>query len=95
MERRFIVDTPDTLRGLEPFVKEGRVSRVASVWNAARRNGGRCAWDGRIEILFSTESGKRTAQAVRQTEKDGLIEFAKLKYAQALDWCKLNLPEEK
>lgn len=91
MARRFLVDTPDMLMALKDFVKEGDVSRVASVWNVTRRKNGACNWDGKIMVSFYTEEKRRIASAFRLTAAGAYEEFAKLKYAQALDWCKVNL----
>ncbi len=91
MARRFLVDTPDMLATLQEFVKEGNVSHVASVWNVTRRKKGACSWDGNIMVSFYTEEKKRIASVFRLTAAGTCEEFAKLKYAQALDWCKLNL----
>ena len=91
MARRFLVDTPDMLLELKEFVKEGDVSRVASVWNVTRRKKGACSWDGKIMVSFYTEEKKRIASLFRLTAAGVCEEFAKLKYTQALDWCKVNL----
>ena len=91
MARRFLVDTPATLLELKEFVKEGDVSRVASVWNVTRRKKGACSWDGKIMVSFYTEEKKRIASLFRLTAAGVCEEFAKLKYTQALDWCKTNL----
>ena len=91
MARRFLVDTPDMLLELKEFVKEGDVSRVASVWNVTRRKKGARRWDGKIMVSFYTEEKKRIASLFRLTAAGVCEEFAKLKYTQALDWCKTNL----
>lgn len=91
MARRFMVATPRELSELRTFQKDGDVSRVASVWNATRRRNGECRWDGKIFVSFYIEEKNRIASVFRVTAAGVCEEFAKLKYAPALDWCKANL----
>lgn len=91
MARRFMVATPRELTELRTFQKDGDVSRVASVWNATRRRSGGCRWDGKIFVSFYNEEKNRIASVFRITAAGVCEEFAKLKYAPALDWCKANL----
>lgn len=89
---RFVLQTPEELRALVPFIKEGKVEQVAAVWSATRRkNGGTCSWDGKISVSFRTEGRKRIATVFRITSGDEVKEIALLKYTPALNWCMGNL----
>ena len=88
MTKLFLVDAPETLREMAQFVKEGNISSVAAVWSAARRKqGGTCAWDGRIMVSFHTSGRNRQATIFRITTTEKVEEFAFMKYAPALAWC--------
>lgn len=90
MARRFLVGTPEDLRELGRFLKDGDVQRVATAWNVTRRKNGTNIWDGNILVSFRSEGAKRIASVFRMA-KEQPIEFATLKYQQALDWCKEHL----
>lgn len=88
MTKLFAVETPEQLRALIPFLKDGSIVNVATVWSATRRkNGGRSAWDGKIMISFYTNGMKKNAVVVRIDKQDEPIELATLKYAPALHHC--------
>jgi phosphorylcholine metabolism protein LicD len=87
----FKVETPEQLRGLNEFVKDGRVLPTATVWSASRRKGGKCPWDEHIMVSFRTEGTNRLASVFRISKDEEMDEMATLKYTQALQWCKTEL----
>lgn len=90
---KFTVRTPEELRQLTPFVKDGDVENTATVWSAnRRRNIGACHWDGRIFVSFWTEDRKRIATVNRVASDGWITEIARLKYVPSLGWCSSNLP---
>ncbi|MDD3881924.1 MAG: hypothetical protein PHI27_06700 [Eubacteriales bacterium] len=94
MRHLYRVDTPEQLKEMEPFCKEGSVLNVATVWSATRRRrGGTCPWDGNIMISFYEKDGKTRAEAFRIDTEGEVMPFARLKIVSALKWCKESLVE--
>lgn len=85
-------DTPEQLKEINTFCKDGSVMNVARVWNATRnRPNADCPWDNRIFASFYDEEGKRKAVVIRIDMADKLQTVAVLKYAPSLKWCKEHL----
>lgn len=85
-------DTPEQLKEINAFCKEGSVMNVARVWNAARnRPNVDCPWDNRIFASFYDEEGKRKAVVIRIDMADKLQQVALLKYAPSVKCCKERL----
>lgn len=94
MTKLFLIDSPERLRQMSTLVKRGSISSVATVWSAARRRqGGTCAWDGKIMVSFYTSNQSRRAILFRVSAAEETEEFASLKYAPALAWCREHLQQ--
>ena len=92
MTKLFTVETPEQLRALAPFLKDGSIDNVASVWSATRRkNGGHSAWDGKIMVSFWTDGKKKNSSVARIDSRNELIELATLKYTPALHHCECTM----
>lgn len=90
--KRFHIASPDQLRDLSEFVKEGKLNSIVSVWAATKRRNGATRWDDKIYVGFSGDSS-RTAEVVRIDVNDELVHCATLRYNLALRWCEKNLRE--
>lgn len=88
-----MVESPEQLKELEGFAKEGTAAKIAAVWNSARRQG-KTTWDGKIVVRFGTEGRERTARVMRKAAKGDEIVILRLKYNPALEWCREKLREE-
>ena len=94
MTKLFAVDSPESLREIAAFVKQGSVYNVATVWSATRRlQNDMCVWDGKILVSFYTSEKSRCAVVFRITASEEIDEFARLKYTPALAWCSQHLKE--
>lgn len=80
MTKRFYFTTPQQLKEIEAFAKDGSVMNVARVWSVAKRKSDKTAWDGKIGVSFFTEGRERLAVVFRIAFGDELKEIAKLKY---------------
>ena len=93
MEKRYHIETPEQLRAVGEFAKEGDVKQVAAVWSAAKRKkDGKVPWDKAIHALF-TGGRFRKAKIIRE-KGECPVTLAVLKYNLALKWCDQNLPKE-
>ena len=90
--KRFHIATPEQLRELSEFVKEGKLNNIASVWTAAKRRNGATRWDDKIFVGFSGDR-HRVAEVVRIDANSELVYCATLRYNLALNWCEKNLRE--
>ena len=90
--KRFHIENPDQLRELAAFVKEGKLSTIASVWTAAKRRNGTTRWDDKIFVGFSGDRN-RISEVVRIDANSELVYCATLRYNLALNWCEKNLLE--
>lgn len=90
--KRFHIATPEQLRELAGFVKEGKLNTVISVWTAVKRRNGTTHWDDKIYVGFSGDRS-RTAEVVRIDANSELVYCATLRYNLALNWCEKNLRE--
>lgn len=88
--KRFHVARPTELRALTEFVKEGKLSSMASVWTAMARRTGETRWDNAIYVGFSGDRHK-DAEVVRINAEGELVYCATLRYNLALRWCEQNL----
>lgn len=87
----FLVDSPERLKELRQFCKDGSVMNLATVWSTAKRKSGKTPWDGKIFVSFYTEGRMKFACVARASVGDELKEVAWLKYNPALDWCYVHL----
>ena len=90
--KRFHIATPDQLRALSEFVKDGKLNTMISVWTATKRRQGATRWDNAIFVGFSGDR-RRTAEVVRIDANGELVYCATLRYNLALNWCEKNLRE--
>ena len=78
MTKLFAVDSPESLREIAAFVKQGSVYNVATVWSATRRQqNDMCVWDGKILVSFYTSEKSRCAVVFRITASEEIDEFAR------------------
>ena len=90
--QRYLIETPEQLREIEPFCKTGTVTNTATAWSAMRRHdGGKSRWDGTVEAVFTTDAGARMARVARIGVSGERITVAFIKYNPALKWCREHL----
>lgn len=88
--KRFHIATPEQMKALCEFVKDGNLSRTASVWSATHRREGKTRWDQAIYACFSGDRSKE-AEVVRLGSNEEIVHCARLKYNLALSWCESHL----
>ena len=89
MEKQYHIKTPEQLKEINQFAKEGSALNLAKIWTVKLRRDGASPWDGKVFALFSTERGRK-AYIVRQSGA-GMTINVSLKYNPALKWCEENL----
>ncbi len=90
--KRFHIATPEELRQLAVFVKEGKLGPMISVWTTTVRRQGKSRWDDAIYIGFSGDRN-RIAEVFRITAGGEVIRSASMHYNKALNWCEQHLRE--
>ena len=89
MEKLYLIETPEQLKELNEFAKEGNALNFAKIWTVKLRRDGKSPWDGKVFALFTTDRGRR-AYIARQSGA-GMTMNVSLKYNPALKWCGENL----
>ncbi len=90
--RCFHIATPDQLRELAAFVKDGKLSPIITIWKSAKQRQGSTRWDIAIFAIFSGDK-RRTAEVLRISAMGERVTCATLRYDPALAWCEKNLGE--
>lgn len=90
--KRFHIATPEELRQLAAFVKEGKLDATIRVWTVTIRKQGKCPWDDTIYIGFSGDRN-RNAEIFRIAAGGEVIRCASMHYNKALNWCEQHLQE--
>lgn len=89
---RYHVETPEQLKELRQYLKDGELDTVIRVWMAMKRREGKTNWDDAIRVIFSVkEDKKREAAVYRNSQNGSMVYCAELKYNLALKWCKQHL----
>lgn len=89
MTRSYAIETPEQLRELNKFAKEGSAANLASMWSATRRKDGKAPWDNKMFALFDTSTGRKAY--IARALGEGMTLNVTLKYSPALKWCEENL----
>lgn len=90
--KRFHIATPEELRQLSAFVKDGKLDAMIRVWTVTIRKQGKSRWDDAIYIGFSGDR-KRIAEVFRIDASGEVIRCASMQYNKALNWCEQHLQE--
>lgn len=90
--KRFHIATPEELRQLAAFVKEGKLDAMIRVWTVTVRRQGKSRWDDAIYISFSSDRN-RNAEVFRIAAGGEVIRCASMHYNKALNWCEQHLRE--
>lgn len=89
MEKRYLIKTPEQLRELNTFSKEGNVENFAKVWTVKLRKDGVSPWDNNVFVMFCTDRGKKAY--ICRGSGTGCTLNISLKYNPALKWCEEHL----
>lgn len=89
MEKQYLIETPEQLKELNGFAKDGNALNFAKIWTVKLRRDGMSPWDGKVFALFTTERGRKAYIARRSGA--GMTMNVSLKYNPALKWCEENL----
>lgn len=89
MKRWYRIETPEQLKELNQFAKEGSALNFAKIWTVKLRRDGKSPWDGKLFAMFDTENGRK-ARIVREVGT-AFTSNVSLKYTPALKWCEDNL----
>ena len=89
MEKQYLIETPEQLKELNGFAKDGNALNFAKIWTVKLRRDGMSPWDGKVFALFTTERGRKAYIARRS--RAGMTMNVSLKYNPALKWCEDNL----
>lgn len=90
--KRFNISTPEELREINEFVKDGKLSSMVSVWTVTKRRQGETRWDKAIYACFSGDK-RRVAAVVRIAGNGEIVQCATLRYNLALNWSEQHLRE--
>ncbi len=90
--KRFHIATPEELRQLAAFVKDGKLDAMIRVWTVTVRKQGKSRWDDAIYIGFSGDRN-RIAEVFRISADSEVIRCALMQYNKALNWCERHLKE--
>lgn len=90
--KRFHIPTPEKLRQLAAFVKDGKLDAMIRVWTVTVRRQGKSRWDDAIYIGFSGDRN-RIAEIFRIDAGGEVIHCASMHYNKALNWCEQHLQE--
>lgn len=90
--KRCHIATPEDLRQLAEFVKDGNLNPLISIWSATVRWQGKSRWDDAFYIGFSGDRN-RIAEVYRANADGELILCASMQYNKALNWCEQHLRE--
>ena len=95
MLKKYHIATPEQLKELNTFAKEGSAAPMATVWSTKLRKDGSSPWDNAIFAIFETDNGRkawigRKARIVREVGT-AFTSNVSLKYTPALKWCEDNL----
>lgn len=90
--KRFHIATPEELRQLSAFVKDGKLDAMIRVWTVTIRKQGKSRWDDAIYISFSGDRN-RIAEVFRIDASGEVIRCASMRYNKALNWCEQHLQE--
>ena len=91
--KRYHIETPEQLRELASFTKEGSAEQIASTWSAKRRKAGKTPWDNDIYAVFIGGKNRKACIARKDANGNQTV-FVWLKYNYALKWCEQNLKLE-
>ena len=89
MLKKYHIATPEQLKELNTFAKEGSAAPMATVWSAKLRKDGTSPWDNAIFAVFKTDRGRKAW--IGRKVGEGMTVNTSLKYNPALKWCEDNL----
>ena len=89
MDKRYHIKSPEQLKELGAFLKEGDITNLVKVWTVKLRKDGVSPWDNAVFALFKTEHGRK-AYICRKSGAGYLLNYS-LKYNPALKWCEEHL----
>lgn len=89
MLKKYHIATPEQLKELNTFAKEGSAAPMATVWSTKLRKDGSSPWDNAIFAIFETDNGRKAW--IGRKVGEGMTVNTSLKYNPALKWCEDNL----
>ena len=89
MIKRYHVETPDQLKELNGFAKQGSAENLVKMWNVALRKDGKAPWDKSIFAVFDTSRGRKAY--IGRKLGEGMTVNVSLKYNPALKYCEDHL----
>lgn len=89
MLKKYHIATPEQLKELNTFAKEGSAAPMATVWSTKLRKDGSSPWDNAVFAIFETDNGRK-AWIGRKVGEEMTVNTS-LKYNPALKWCEDNL----
>lgn len=89
MIKRYHVETPDQLKELNGFTKQGSAENLVKMWNVALRKDGKSPWDKSIFAVFDTSNGRKAY--IGRKLGEGMTVNVSLKYNPALKYCEDHL----
>lgn len=89
MMKQYHIKTPEQLKQLNEYAKEGSAASLASVWSTKVRKDGKSPWDNAIFAIFETDNGRKAW--IGRKAGAGMTVNTSLKYNPALKWCEENL----
>lgn len=89
MRKQYHIETPEQLKELNKFAKDGSAASMAAVWSTKLRKDGKSPWDNAIFAIFETDNGRKAW--IGRKSGAGMTVNTSLKYNPALKWCEQNL----